>query len=232
MISGDAAEQVVKIALDGTEVALRITGSLAKNAIVALYALLNSQEKTAGATRMTSLLKSDKELKLYTIKASELKKFKEVAKQYGVLYTVMQDKDNTSPNAEVDIWARMEDAPKINRITEKYGFGTVEIASVGLDAKPERQAVPERAPEHTDSTETLLDELLGEEEQPAPLADGSADNGNRSATFSGRSSSERPSVRQELTDIRQEMDSKRESAAEKALAAIEKMSKVAEEVTK
>lgn len=228
MTSGDAAEQVVRIALDGTEVALRITGSLAKNAIVALYALLNSQEKTAGATRITSLLKSGKELKLYTIKASDLKKFKEVAKQYGVLYTVMQDKDNTSPNAEVDIWARMEDAPKINRITEKYGFGTVEIASVGLEAEPERQA----APEHTDSTEALLDELLGEEEQPAPLADGRADNGNRSETSSGRSSSERPSVRQELTDIRQEMDSNRESAAEKALAAIEKMSKVAEEVTK
>ena len=37
--SGDAAEQVVRISLEGTEVALKLTGSAAKNIAAMLYAL-------------------------------------------------------------------------------------------------------------------------------------------------------------------------------------------------
>ena len=35
--SGDAAEQVVRISLEGTEVALKLTGSAAKNIAAMLY---------------------------------------------------------------------------------------------------------------------------------------------------------------------------------------------------
>lgn len=232
MTSGDAAEQVVKIVLDGAEVALRITGALSKNVIVALYALLNNREKTAGQTRMTSLLKSGKELKLYTIQASELKKFSEVAKQYGVLYTVVKDKESTSPNAEVDIWARMEDAPKIDRIAQKYGFGTVEMGSVTKVENPELTA-PTESSGRSDSTDALLDELLGAEGQTNPFGGQKTEHDSPSGNFSDSpAADDRPSVRKELEDIRKDMSEKRQSPAEKALDAIEKMSKLKEEVSK
>ena len=35
--SGDAAEQIVRMSLEGAEVALKITGSAAKNIAAALY---------------------------------------------------------------------------------------------------------------------------------------------------------------------------------------------------
>ena len=52
--SSDAAEQVVRISLDGAEVALRITGDAAKNILTALYAILRDSEKqkTRGAQRL------------------------------------------------------------------------------------------------------------------------------------------------------------------------------------
>lgn len=37
--SGDAAEQIVRMSLEGTEVALKLTGSAAKNIAAALYTL-------------------------------------------------------------------------------------------------------------------------------------------------------------------------------------------------
>lgn len=238
MVNGDAAEQVVKLTLEGTEVAVRLTGSLVKNAAVALYALLSSHEKTAGQARMKELLKSGKEIKLYTIRADELKKFKEVAKQYGVLYTVMRDKENTDPHAEIDIWARLEDAPKINRIIEKYGFGTVtEIANVAMVDVQEQTApaadkdalVDEllggavETPERT-GTDELLDELMGKEEQHDPLALRAESNGSLSGQRSEKSISDRPSVRGELAEIKKELDDKQVSPAEKALKEIEKVS--------
>ena len=38
--SGDAAEQIVRMSLEGTEVALRLTGSAAKNIAAALYTIM------------------------------------------------------------------------------------------------------------------------------------------------------------------------------------------------
>ena len=41
--SGDAAEQIVRMSLEGTEVALRLSGSAAKNIAVALYTICRQQ---------------------------------------------------------------------------------------------------------------------------------------------------------------------------------------------
>ena len=45
--SGDAAEQVVRMSLEGAEVALKITGAAAKNLAAALYTVLKDQKKPA-----------------------------------------------------------------------------------------------------------------------------------------------------------------------------------------
>ena len=44
--SSDAAESIVRMSLQGTEVALRITGSATKNLIAAIYAILKDQKQT------------------------------------------------------------------------------------------------------------------------------------------------------------------------------------------
>lgn len=44
--SGDAAEQVVRMSLEGTEVALKLTGAAAKNIAAALYAVYKTGIRT------------------------------------------------------------------------------------------------------------------------------------------------------------------------------------------
>lgn len=63
--SGDAAEQVVRLSLEGTEVALKLTGSAAKNIAAAIYAVLKNRDKNKikGRQRLTAMLKSGKELR-------------------------------------------------------------------------------------------------------------------------------------------------------------------------
>lgn len=76
------------------------------------------------------MLKSGKELKVYTIQNQDLKKFSEEAKRYGVLYCVLKDKNDKSETAVVDVIARTEDASKIQRITERFQLATVDTATV------------------------------------------------------------------------------------------------------
>ena len=71
--SGDAAEQIVRMSLEGFEVAAKITGAGAKNIAVLLYAILKEEKKTKGKARLTNMLRSGKELKVFTVKQSDLK---------------------------------------------------------------------------------------------------------------------------------------------------------------
>ena len=126
--SGDAAEQIVRMSLEGFEVAAKITGAGAKNIAVLLYAILKEEKKTKGKARLTNMLRSGKELKVFTVRQSDLKKFTQEAKKYGVLYCVLTDRQNKDPNAEVDVIARAEDASKINRIKERFDLAAVDTA--------------------------------------------------------------------------------------------------------
>lgn len=56
--SGDAAEQVVRFSLEGMEVAMKITGTAAKEMAILLAAALKAEQKTAGKARLSSMLKA------------------------------------------------------------------------------------------------------------------------------------------------------------------------------
>ena len=132
---GEAAEQIVRMSLEGFEVAARITGVGAKNIAILLYSILKEEQKTKGKARLTNMLRSGKELKVFTVKSGDLKKFTQEAKKYGVLYCVLADRKNKDPNAEVDVIARAEDASKISRIVERFSLASVDTASIVTEAE-------------------------------------------------------------------------------------------------
>ena len=131
--SGDAAEQVVRLSLEGTEVALKLTGSAAKNIAAAIYAVLKNRDKNKikGRQRLTAMLKSGKELKVFTISEEHLKQFATEAKRYGVVYCALRGKEK-SADGMVDVMVRAEDASKINRIVERFHLATVDALSCSV----------------------------------------------------------------------------------------------------
>ena len=137
---GEAAEQIVRMSLEGFEVAAKITGAGAKNIAILLYSILKEEKKTKGKARLTNMLRSGKELKVFTVKNEDLKTFTQEAKKYGVLYCVLADRKNKDPNAEVDVIARAEDASKISRIVERFKLASMDTASIVTEAEKSRDA--------------------------------------------------------------------------------------------
>ena len=175
--SGDAAEQVVRLSLETGEVAVKLTGEGAKQLAILLYAILREQKKTKGKTRLTNMLRSGKELKVFAVKDSDLQLFCREAKKYGVLYCVLKDRDAT--DGITDIMVRAEDASKINRIFERFNLATVDMAEIRSEIERSRQEqqaeVPEAPAAAEPMTEQEVDELLDamlsppqEGELPAP----------------------------------------------------------------
>ena len=162
--SGEAADQVMRMMLNGTEVLVKLTGSGAKNAAVLLLSALRQQKKTKGKARLENMLRSGKPLKVYTFKDSDLAKFKEVAKEYGILYTVLKEKDKTG--GVFDVMVRAEDESKIARITERFDLARVNSADIRADIIREKETT-ENGQEVTEKTEIsgddemIVDEILG-----------------------------------------------------------------------
>ena len=97
MNSADTADQMMKMTLEGIEVAaeigLKAGGTAAKSLAVTLYAILTDNKKIKGRTNLDNMLKSGKELKVFAIHHSDLEKFCTEAKHYGVLYSVLKEKN-------------------------------------------------------------------------------------------------------------------------------------------
>lgn len=72
--------------------------------------------KIKGKTKLNTLLKEGKELKVFPIQEEYLHQFSREAKKYGILYTVIKDTKADPPT--FDILARAEDVSKINRVFE------------------------------------------------------------------------------------------------------------------
>ena len=111
---GEAAEMIVRLYLEGFEEVVKLTGTGIKNLVPLLATTLKQESKTKGKERLSKMIKSGSPLKVFTFKNKDLKKFTEQAKRYGVLYTVLRDKNSNDPNATVDVIARAEDASKFN----------------------------------------------------------------------------------------------------------------------
>ena len=174
---GDAAEQIVRLSLEGFEVAARLTGSAAKNIALLLASVLKQEQKTKGKARLTNMIKSGKELKVFAIPQRDVKKFTEQAKRYGVLYCVLRDKNTKDENAPVDIIARAEDASKINRIVKRFNIATVDTASIKTEIEQVKDNATKKEPQKEekkeDSGEYVYEDEYEEEEEgkkdaPAP----------------------------------------------------------------
>lgn len=188
--SGEVADQVVRMSLEVGQAALKISGTGAKQLAVLLYAILKEQKKTKGRARLETLVRSGKPLTVFSVKESDLKKFVQEAKSYGVLYCAVRN-PRGGRDGTVDIIVKAEDAPRINRIVERFQFASVsEVAQVRTEIQRSReertyaptekgqlkekksagkteqkvssQTVPEKGRPDQSQEDKLMDELLGE----------------------------------------------------------------------
>lgn len=219
---GDAAEQVVRLSLEGVEVAAKLSGSAAKEIALLLISVLKQEHKTKGKARLTNMIKSGKELKVFSIPQKDLKKFVQQAKRYGVLYNVLRDRNNNSENAPVDIIARAEDASKIQRIVDRFELGKVDKASIVSEAEKdiaERKEAEIERPVKTKG-QLIAEEAIGKPNKEtrshsnptAAKTDKSPPSRRSSKRKSTRSDKgkakqpDKPSVREELERIKVQSD--------------------------
>ena len=131
--AGETADMAVKIMLEGSEVALKLTGTASKNIAAFLVNYFKSNTKTRGKTRMAALLKSGQPLDVYQINVNEFKTFAKEAKKYGILYSVLGNKSINQEDGKIDIMSRVADKPLINRVVNRFNLNKSDLAEIKAD---------------------------------------------------------------------------------------------------
>lgn len=224
MNTGETSDQIVRMTLQGIEVAanvaLKAGGMMTKSLAATLYAILTDKKKVKGKARLDSLLKSGKELKVFAIRHEDLKTFCDEAKRYGVLYSVLKEKNNT--DGICDIMVRVEDASKISRIVDKFELATIDTKAIRESIMNEKENPLKDTPiltdqEHDDLLNALMnstvpeknEETIQNENPSTARTQNKSDNpfeptSEKANVAEGISKEKRPSVRQELKSIKEE----------------------------
>ena len=164
--SGDAAETIVRVSIEGVEMAAKLVGSGAKELATFLFAILrdSGQERQQkgpvlkGREHLSAMLKSGKELKVFALKEANLKAFCKEARSFGVGYYVVRHK-NKKLDGLCDVMVPAEQASMVARIVEGFGYKPTDRAT--LQAEAER----DRGVQAKDPVDVLLDEVLAAPQQ-------------------------------------------------------------------
>ena len=150
---GEAADQMVRMMLSGTEVMVRLSGSALKNMLALTMALASNRKTLSGKVNMGKMLRETRDLRRFPMTPEQYKQFQKLAKKHKLLFSVIKDKDDKGK--VLDVILPVTELDRANAIFERILY-TLPPEPERRPAKPlqrghevfrERQAPEREAPE-------------------------------------------------------------------------------------
>ncbi|MDE7262586.1 MAG: PcfB family protein [Oscillospiraceae bacterium] len=151
---GEAADQMVRMMLSGTEVAVRLSGSALKNLLALTMALAHNRKTLSGKVNMGKMLRETRDLRRFPMTKQQYKQLKKLAKKHKLLYSVIRDKDDRGQL--MDVILPVTELDRANAIFERILYTLPpeperkparELQQGREVFQPDRSAPERRAPE-------------------------------------------------------------------------------------
>ena len=90
---GEAADQMVRMLLSGTEVVIRLSGSALKNLLALTLALARNHKKLSGKVNLGKMLRETRDLRQFSMTPEQYKEFQHRARKQKLLFATVRDRD-------------------------------------------------------------------------------------------------------------------------------------------
>lgn len=117
---GEAADQMVRMMLSGTEVAVRLSGSALKNTLALTMALAKHNKVISGKVNMNKMLQQTRDLRQFPMTPEQYHQFSKLAKKQKILFSAIRDKDGRGKL--VDVVLPVTELDRANLIFERIGL--------------------------------------------------------------------------------------------------------------
>lgn len=227
---GEAADQMVRMMLSSGEVAIRLTGSAAKNLLALTMALAKDHKRLSGKVNMGKMLRQTRDIRLFPMTSEQYKRFRKLARRQRLLYSTIHDVapkgdkliDVVMPVTEIDranlIFERMlyrepDRKPDRDRPQTEQTVSRPEAAHQGRVAAKETQDPPKAEKGRVDGQE-------GQRQADTPKKDFRSERDLPDISGSSSTSSrkengttcEKPSVEARLKSYQEQLQKQRKSA--------------------
>ena len=230
---GEAADQLVRMMLSGSEVAVRLSGSAIKNVLALTMALAKNHKTISGKVNLVKMLKETRDVRRFAMSPEQYQAFKKRASKQKILFSAIRDTDGHGK--VVDVIMPVTEIDRANLIFERIQYlGQPEQAQ-----QPPQEAPPSKAREahiEQDAPQVEQDQRhqekgrvappVGKRQEVAPKKESRSgtdlpDTKGRSTSSSGRETAagtmtnERTSVLERLKGYQAQLDTRQKSAPAK-----------------
>ena len=140
-VSAEAADLVVKEGIQATESAVKLAGSAVKNVAALLLALQRQDNKVIGKTTAKRLARDPAPAEVIPLKKEDMRKFKKLAKEYGILYFFAQKKGNES--GMINVVSNQNYAAQLNAVMIALGYPVPQQTQEGEPPKKAKAPAPQ-----------------------------------------------------------------------------------------
>ncbi len=136
-MGGEAAEEMVRIMLNGTEVAVRLVGSTAKNLAAILVAWSKNEKKAFGRTSLMKLLNSNEALSVVSMTREQYEQFKPFAKKMFLYAPIV---NRALDDGKVDVVFSNRSTELANHILNRIHYGQPAREIPRKQEEPDKEA--------------------------------------------------------------------------------------------
>ena len=197
---GEAADQMVRMMLSTGEVAIRLSGSAAKNLLALTMALAKDHKKLSGKVNMAKMLRETRDLRLFPMTPEQYKTFKRKAGKQKLLYSAILDQDGKGKL--VDVVMPVTELDRANLIIQRILY-TPQQAQTSSEKQDTPTAEQPSAPSKKDARSG--------QDLPGTRASSST----CKASEARMTASDRPSVEARLKRYQAQLQSRKQSAPAK-----------------
>lgn len=148
---GEAADQMVRMLLSGTEVVIRLSGSALKNLLALTLALARNHKKLSGKVNLGKMLRETRDLRQFSMTPEQYKEFQHRARKQKLLFATVRDRDGWGKL--IDVILPVTELDRANQIFQRM-----------LYQEPDRQ--PEAPTPERERTKERTSPEKGPQEAP------------------------------------------------------------------
>ena len=134
---GEAADQMVRMLLSGTEVVIRLSGSALKNLLALTLALARNHKKLSGKVNLGKMLRETRDLRQFSMTPEQYKEFQHRARKQKLLFATVRDRDGRGKL--IDVILPVTELDRANQIFQRMLYQEP-------DRQPEAPS-PEKGPQ-------------------------------------------------------------------------------------
>ena len=139
-VSGEVADLLVREGLQVAEVAAKLAGKGAVNAAVLLAALAQQNYRIVGKVGIERLLKDNAESVVIPVMEADRDRYERLAKQFGVLYALVQSEE--TPSGVLHVVSTANYSAQLNAVMEAMGYAVPGLGKEEAAAKKAQARAP------------------------------------------------------------------------------------------